>query len=491
MKLFDLLQASKLNNQTAHLKNIDIKGITENSSQIEEGHIFVAIKGFERDGHVYIQDALDRGAALIIGENLEEDIEFPYIRVDNSRKCLAQLAAILYGYPAQNKRIIGVTGTNGKTTTSYFIRHLLRSQGYTVGFIGTVLNEINGRKIDSNNTTPSASIIQKLLSESNDDFIVIEVSSQGLDQYRMEGVTFDYALFTNLQKDHLMYHKTMENYFKAKEQLFHQLKPNGQAIVNIEDDWGKKLVTLLEERNINYTTIAKTIAADYHLSFSDAENGQVKTRSGLYAIHSPMPGEHNFYNMIMAAAVLEKIGLPLEEILEDSMNLQGVPGRFEVYTFPKDVRVVIDYAHTTEAVKVLMETVHNLQPQPQVTHVFGFRSNRDTFKWEKMLKESSNWCHTIYLTINDLLGTKVEDLKANYEKLAVKYPTYAIKVKMDRTCAIEEAIEQAPAHSWVVITGKGHKEYTESFHLPTESDRETVLHLKERMMDAHVTRVEG
>jgi UDP-N-acetylmuramoyl-L-alanyl-D-glutamate--2,6-diaminopimelate ligase len=246
MKLKEMLSDYQLGEQPMWDGEQIITGITDSSRDITEGMVFVAITGFEQDGHDYIPHAIAQGAALIVGEHdYPEALPIPYLKVANSRQVLGQLADKFYDHPSGRKRVIGITGTNGKTTTAFFLKHLLEQQGFTVSMIGTIYNEINGIQYPTPNTTPNAEKVHELIAASKDDFVVIEVSSHGLTQYRLEGVAFDYALFMNLQHDHLDYHKTMEAYFEAKATLFDKLKPAGKAVVNTDDAWGLKLAQRL------------------------------------------------------------------------------------------------------------------------------------------------------------------------------------------------------------------------------------------------------
>ena len=211
MKLHQLLSNLDIKNGLRpELANIAVHGIADNSMDVEEGYVFVAIQGFDNDGHEFIEAAIKKGASLAIGEHEPENLSVPYIQVTNSRKALGIIARNFYGNPAKHKLVIGITGTNGKTTTSYMLKHLLENNGKSCSVIGTIQNVINGQKTSSLNTTPSSLVLHQLLSSSNDEVIIMEVSSHGLSQYRIEGIRFDYCLFTNLHHEHLDFHGSME-----------------------------------------------------------------------------------------------------------------------------------------------------------------------------------------------------------------------------------------------------------------------------------------
>ncbi len=225
MKLNYLLYGLDIKTQFNQLPlNLNIHRITDNSEDVSKGNLFVAIRGSEKDGHEHIESAIKNGASVIVGEQDVTNLPIPYIQVGDSRKALGILAKNFYGNPAKDKTVIGITGTNGKTTTSYMLKHVLESNGKSCTVIGTLQNIVNGERIQSSNTTPNSLVLHQLLSMSKDDIIIMEVSSHALIQHRTEGIEFDYCLFSNLHPEHLDYHSTMEEYFSAKSLLFNQLK---------------------------------------------------------------------------------------------------------------------------------------------------------------------------------------------------------------------------------------------------------------------------
>ncbi|MCC5893855.1 MAG: UDP-N-acetylmuramoyl-L-alanyl-D-glutamate--2,6-diaminopimelate ligase [Alkalibacterium sp.] len=463
--------------QNEKLNDLDITGINEHAGNIKSGELFVAIEGFEKDGHDFIDQAIENGARVIIGQKPLSHLSVPYIQVENSRKVIGKLAANYYGHPSKGKIVVGITGTNGKTTTGLFTTHLLRKAGYSVSFFGTVFNEINGERRASSLTTPSASMIQKDLSESNDEVVVIEVSSQGLQQHRMEGMAFDYGLFTNLQHDHLDYHKTIEDYFLAKKKLFSLLKPEGKAIVNSDDQWGHKLVSLLQEENIEVLTVGET--DDTHTTYTFESNGKNKLTINNHSIQAqaPLPGKYNLLNLSMAATVLSDLGHDIDQLEDMIKDLEPIPGRFEVYDLTENVKAVIDYAHTSEALEAVLSTSKVLYPDHTLNHVFGFRGKRDSSKREKMLETSIQYSDHTILTLDDLNGIEEEVMKSTYLKLAQPYTTREADIIMDRTLAVKQVVDHAEGPTLIVLTGKGHENYTSAFNLPVRSDKETLDYL--------------
>lgn len=459
----------------------EIKGVTDQSHEVEQGFVFVAVEGFKNDGHRYINDAIARGASVIVGQQDMDLKDTVYVQIENTRKILGQLAASFYNYPAEKKLVIGVTGTNGKTTTGLFLTHLLRKKGYTVSFFGTVFNEMNGERMESSLTTPSASCIQKLLAESNDQAVVIEVSSQGLEQYRMEGMSFDYALFTNLQHDHLDYHHTMEDYFFAKKKLFSLLKPSGKAIINEQDEWGEKLAQLLVEEGKTVLTVGED-KQHTHYRMNGSMHGVCHIGTQTCAVDLPLPGKYNLSNLAMAMTVLDDLNQDLEDISEMMKDMDQIPGRFEVYELSGNVSGIIDYAHTAEALEALLPTIRELYPEYRLVHIFGFRGNRDNTKRDKMVEISTQHSDETILTLDDLNGVSVEEMEAEYLRYLELDSSDKARVILDRTIAVSETVSQAAEPTLILISGKGHEPYKQVFELSSESDKDTFLLFHKKLL---------
>jgi UDP-N-acetylmuramoyl-L-alanyl-D-glutamate--2,6-diaminopimelate ligase len=479
MKLKEMLSDYQLGEQPMWDGEQIITGITDSSRDITEGMVFVAITGFEQDGHDYIPHAIAQGAALIVGEHdYPEALPIPYLKVTNSRQALGQLADKFYQHPSGRKRVIGITGTNGKTTTAFFLKHLLEQQGFSVSMIGTIYNEINGIQYSTPNTTPNAEKVHELIAASQDDFVVIEVSSHGLTQYRLEGVAFDYALFMNLQHDHLDYHKTMEAYFEAKALLFDKLKPDGKAVVNTDDAWGMKLAQRLVAKGTAVITVGHQ--EDAVLSIKKMTN-QVVTldvSDEMSALDPHMPGEHNLYDIAMASAVIQDLGYPLADVTEQMRSFAGVPGRYEIVHLNNGVHCIVDYAHTPEAVSSILTSMHKDGAQ-RITNIFGFRGNRDATKRDEMIAASTAQSARVILTTDDLNSIPEEAMKQEYMDYQQKFAgMHQIDVMMDRTLAIQTAMNEAREGDWILVTGKGHEKYKTAYALPTASDKETVLYLE-------------
>lgn len=460
------------------LANIIVHGVADNSMDIKEGDVFVAIQGFDSDGHEFIGAAIKKGASLVIGERDLVNLSVPYIQVANSRKALGIIAKNFYGNPAKNKLVIGITGTNGKTTTSYMLKHALESNGKSCSVIGTIQNVINGENIPSLNTTPSSLVLHKLLSLSNDEVIIMEISSHGLSQYRIEGIRFDYCLFTNLHHEHLDYHGSMENYFQAKLLLFKKLKTNGTAILNTDDAWGEKLADTLLAEGKNVYRIGKSSEsqlriADFNLHSSTAD---VEESQEFSTVFSSMNGTHNMYNMLMAFGTAVLIGVCKQHLLHSLSQFEGVEGRFEISKQENGSTLIVDYAHTPDAVTHCLTTAKQLGAK-RIVHVFGFRGNRDPSKRQETMFITADLSDQYILTMDDLNSVPISEMIESLTCLNDTYGNDKGCIIPDRTLAIKKAIVESQLGDWILITGKGHEQYQQNYQLPTNSDGDTVHYL--------------
>ncbi|MBM6614671.1 UDP-N-acetylmuramoyl-L-alanyl-D-glutamate--2,6-diaminopimelate ligase [Desemzia sp. RIT804] len=480
MKLKTLFESfSSLSEFPGLDSEMEVTGITDDSRNIKPGMIFIAIKGFQFDGHNYIMDAAKNGASLIIGETPQNDLmNTPYMLVKNSRKMLGQLTSIFYENPSSKKIVIGVTGTNGKTTTCYLLKHLLEKLGYTTSLIGTIEYVINGETSKSLNTTPSSLLLQQMMAHSNDQVIILEVSSHGLTQYRLEGITFDYALFTNLQHDHLDYHHTMDEYFEAKALLFDKLKPNGKAVINSDDAWGNKLTHRLVSKNVPLIAVGTNDEAAFRIVSKEGKDIQIDINQSLATLQSTLIGVHNMYNLAMASAVVVDLGHSIQDISNNLVDFAGIPGRFETVAVIDEVHYIIDYAHSDLALQYCLESIKECDVN-KIIHIFGFRGKRDATKRLPMLETSQQLSDYTLLTTDDLNGVSENEMMTSYQDLVKEADfTDHIKIIMDRTIAIQEAQKLAQPRDYVVLTGKGPESYTEAFQMGTHSDKETILQLK-------------
>lgn len=451
--------------------DVDIEGIATNSSLVSPNDIFVAIPGYRVDGHQFIDDAIRAGASVVVGEKEIKDLMVPYVRVPNSRLALAKMACQFYGNPSRNKVVIGITGTNGKTTTTYMLKYILETYGKSCSLFGTVQNVVNGKALPSINTTPDALELQKQFAMSEDEIIIMEVSSHGLSQYRVEGVEFDYCLFTNLDNEHLDYHRDMEAYFSVKASLFDQLKPDGLAIINYLDSWGKKLADQLTHKGCKIYSLGDKSHHDLQIVNYKPGVSTIAFGNQSLELRLNILGKHNLINASMAFLTALSIGIPQHKIVYSLETFPGVPGRFEVLHHPKGATVVIDYAHTADAFYHCLQTARE-EGANRVFHVFGFRGERDTEKRREMVSVSKEISDVQILTLDDLNNVPYEEMEQVLYTLSDG--GYVIS---DRTLAIKEVLEHTHKGDWVCITGKGAEDYQQKFRLPTASDKETVQFL--------------
>ena len=465
MKLNELLSTvgiSTINNK----HNIPVNGITFNSQDVKAGFLFVAISGTNNDGHAYIKDAISRGAIAVIGEKKIVNCEVPYFQVENTRKKLAYLAKAFYNNPTNNKILIGITGTNGKTTTSYMIKHILQSNGISCAVFGSISIIINNEEFSSTHTTLDPLTFHELAAKSKDQVIIMEVSSHGLDQQRVEGLEFDYCIFTNLEHEHLDYHKDMNSYYLAKQSLFTYLKSNGKAIIFSSNDWSERLHTYVnsigkEVIKINGSSPAYTI--DSNILIHQKNNN-------ISSLSTHMQGKHNINNAATAFVTSVNFGIDPKDVESALRTFEGIPGRYQLFPHSNGATAVVDYAHTADAFHYILDTVKSQNAQ-MIYHVFGFRGNRDIQKRAQMIEMSLKFADRCILTLDDLNGVPKEQMIRELQVLAVHEKCV---IYPDRTEAIQYAWNLAKAGDWVVITGKGNETYKQSYSLSTKSDIDTL-----------------
>lgn len=458
--------------------NTTIRGISSNSQEIKEGYLFFAIKGYQQDGHRYIEQAIENGACAVIGEKTITDLSVPYFQVKNSRSALSLISNHFYNFPTHNKILIGVTGTNGKTSTSYLVRQILDDNGYSCAFFGTTKNIINGEVFPTVNTTPNLVEINRLLAGSTDDVVVIEVSSHALTQHRVDGVSFDYALFTNLSHDHLDYHGSMEEYFQAKRKLFEMLKDDGKAVINTDDEWGEKLASQLKDEDIHTIAVGENEHSDVKLASytSNPPSLLLKEKDKSITISPSIYGLHNMYNIAMAYGTAKQVGVDTKGAVSSIERFKGVEGRFTRIELNTGASLVVDYAHTPHALISSLNTAREMC-EGKIIHLFGFRGDRDPSKRRDMVSISSEMSDHYILTYDDLNSVSPEEMNNTLISFQEQYGNDKGNVISDRTLAIEEAIKIAGKGDCIIITGKGHEKYQQQYHHPVTSDEEAARYL--------------
>jgi UDP-N-acetylmuramoyl-L-alanyl-D-glutamate--2,6-diaminopimelate ligase len=459
-----------------------ISGVEYNSRNVMQGYVFVAIKGFNTNGHQFIQEALNKNAAAVV---VEDDDSFPdsiitdsnavKILVSDTRKALAEISNIFYGEPSKKINLIGITGTNGKTTTAYFIKNIFETAGNRVGLVGTIMNYIGKEKIESKLTTPESRDLNRIVLEMKQagcEYAVMEVSSHSLALNRVHNIHFSSAVFTNITAEHLDFHNNFNNYLKAKKLLFDNLPASSTAIYNVDD---LHSVDVIEDCNSFKYSFGTNAAADFRIS--DISFDLTGTTFNLhfenktYSIKTSLVGDFNSYNTASAFAVAKLNGLNADEIVEGIKTTSQVPGRFEVLTNGTR-KVVIDYSHTPDSLEKALLVIRKLTSKNNpVLTVFGCGGNRDKQKRPVMGKIATELSDRVIITSDNPRFEKpetiIEEIKSGITK-----DNY--KIIESREEAIENAIKDSGKGAIILIAGKGHEEYQEVDGVKKYfSDRET------------------
>ena len=450
----------------------EVSAIAYDSRMVTRGAVFVALKGVHADGTAFVRDAAARGASLVVSEGtMPTGFALPWLQVDDARLALASLAAVFYGDPSHALRLIGITGTNGKTTTTYLVAAIFEAAGVMCGRIGTIGTRVGDHETEAARTTPEAPDLQSLLRQMVDrgaGACAIEVSSHALALRRADGLRFAAGVFTNLTRDHLDFHRDMEDYFQVKRRLFELLPPGSFGIANLDDRRGAEFAAAAPQ-SLTYAIDAPADVRAASLSLSlDGLAFDVETPRGRLHLRSPLVGRPNVYNVLAAAATAVALDLPFSAIEQGIAALSNVPGRFQVLTSPiDDVRVVVDYAHTDDALKNLLETARPLAAGRVIT-VFGCGGDRDRTKRPLMGAVAARLSDLVILTSDNPRSEDpariIEEIKRGIvmpadrapkgQPLPQSTPCLAI---VDRAAAIEKAIQEARPGDLVLVAGKGHE----------------------------------
>ena len=445
-----------------------VSAIAYDSRRVVPGSVFVALKGLKADGDAFAEQAMSRGARAIVSQSpMRSGVTVPWIVVRDARLALALLADRFFNHPSRRMPVIGVTGTNGKTTTSYLLCAILDAAGLRAGMLGTVAYRIAGEDREASRTTPEAPDVQQLLNEMlerGSKSAVMEVSSHALSLKRVDGMRFAAGVFTNLTRDHLDFHDDMEAYFAAKRRLFEMLPAGAPGVINLDDPRGPSLVEIAS-RPVTYAINSKADVTPGTIDMTLAGlRVDIKTPKGIVPVTSKLVGRPNVYNILAATAAAMALDVPTEAIARGIANLAGVPGRFEVVSQPHDdVTVVIDYAHTDDALRNLLETARPLASERLVT-VFGCGGDRDRSKRPLMGMVAARLSDVVVITSDN---PRSEDPKRIIEEIERGIPagTQAstrapiVESVVERAEAIERAISIASKGDVVLIAGKGHEKY--------------------------------
>jgi UDP-N-acetylmuramoyl-L-alanyl-D-glutamate--2,6-diaminopimelate ligase len=501
-KLLEGVEIRKITGETLR----EIEGIAYHSKQIRKGFLFAAVRGMEVDGHRFVEEAIERGAEAVV---LEEEIKIPtagaglarlkkgaansapvpvtMIFVPNSRQALAKISSNSYGDPSSRVRLLGITGTNGKTTTTYLLESIFKKAGWAVGVIGTINYRFGGKTTPAPNTTPESLDLQRILWEMSREgasHVIMEVSSHGLDLDRVFGCQFDGVVFTNLTSEHLDYHKTLEQYFESKKRLFSDhlvksLKEKRFAVTNNDDPRGEKIVEGMDLPILRYgLSSSSDITADQVVSSFEGLSCRIKTPKGDMSVRSKLIGNFNLYNILAAVAVGIAMGLPLETLKEGVEGLEGVSGRFEKVENQRGIHVIVDYAHTHDALERVLLGLRNIlesgsRDNGKMITVFGCGGDRDRIKRPLMGEAAGRHSDLAILTSDN---PRTEDPSAILDEVEIGFQSLHLKrlgpdeMKLwrsrkgylkvpDRREAIRMAIRLAQPFDTVLIAGKGHEDY--------------------------------
>src|ERR1700722_18615506 len=479
MQLSDLIQRLSAKSIQGPVDR-EITGVRYDSRRVNSGHLFVAVRGDAFDGHSFIEQAIEKGAVAVVGEHGALSQRATTIVVPDSRAALAQLAATFFGDPSRKLKMIGVTGTNGKSTTTFLIKHLLERANQSTGLIGTVQYEIGERRLPASRTTPESLDLQELLNqcvEAGCRNVVIEVSSHALSQGRSNEIEFDVGVFTNLTRDHLDFHHGMKEYFQAKARLFDSLrqssKKEGKAIINIDDPYGQQLVARIG-RDLPIITFGMGARAEFRASDFKVEmkgtSYRLDAKDKSYLVRLPLIGRFNIYNSLAALAAACAAGLDVRSAVLALAKAPQIPGRLEVVPAKRKFQVFVDYAHTDDALLNVVKTCRDLNPNRLIL-VFGCGGNRDRTKRPLMGAVADQYADYAFITSDN---PRKEDPEAIVRDVEAGFKHKNYEKVVDRKEAITRAIAMAQPRDIVLIAGKGHEKYQEfSDHTVPFDDVET------------------
>ncbi len=486
--------------------NTQISFLTSDSREVQKGAIFVAISG-SNDGHQFIQEAIERGAAAIVAESAptpEQAEKVAWVHTKRTGKALGEMANTRYNYPSDALKVIGVTGTNGKTTTTYLIHHIMKDVWRRAGLLGTIKFDDGLKETDATHTTPGAVKMHQLLRQMVDNEcrgVAMEVSSHGLDQKRVGAVNFDVGVFSNLSQDHLDYHGDMDNYFRAKLALFEQMiamkdagsEKRSVAVINTDDNYGQRMVKEIDERMAVWTYGMNAHCDFKFSSIRQTFKGtsfQLDVRGKSYLVQVPLIGRFNVYNVVSAITACAAAGMKIRDAIKSLAEAPQVPGRMENVGIANGMCVFVDYAHTPDALQNACATVRELDPRNLIT-VFGCGGDRDKNK-RPLMGEAAAMASEFCIVTSD--NPRSEDPESIIKMIELGMKGKKYHVVVDRAEAIESAMQIARPGDIILIAGKGHETYQEFAHETIKFDDRAVARrvlnefrigdLKERMAKA-------
>ena len=463
-------------------QDVEITSVTNDSRKVQPGSLFIAVNGCGNDGRQYLQKAIDAGAAAVLYERSTEsgaEIGFSEslpknnfcppvwktpstgttIIVADSRKAVAMAADAFYGHPSGKLKLVGITGTNGKTTTVTLLYHLFRHLGYECGLLSTIANYVGTRRSETANTTSDPVTLNALLAEMVEagcEYCFMEVSSIGVEQQRIAGLEFRTAIFSNLTHDHLDYHGTFAEYLRCKKLFFDGLAPSATAIINLDDKHGEVMVQNTHARVVGYSCRS---AADHTARILEQSPEGMLLKIDGREVWSRLIGAHNAYNLLAIYTTAVVLGVPADEVLVALSRLEPAPGRLETLRGPKDLSVVIDYAHTPDALENVLKTLRDVAPDRELICLFGCGGDRDKTKRPEMGAVAGRLADCIFITSDNSRSERTEDIMEDIKRgLDPSAAARAICIA-DRREAIRTALLLAPKGATVLLAGKGHETY--------------------------------
>jgi UDP-N-acetylmuramoyl-L-alanyl-D-glutamate--2,6-diaminopimelate ligase len=469
MEMTQLLNSVHAIQVTGEVQRRDVADIVYDSRKVQKNSVFVAIKGYKTDGHKFLQDAINKGAVAVVVEDdnaIPDDLishsQIAKILVSDSRKALAELSKGFYRDPTNKLKLIGITGTNGKTTSTFILKNILQSVGHKTGLVGTIANYIGDAKVDSKLTTPESNDLNRLfydMIQAGCSYSVMEVSSHSLVLNRVYGLDFTAAIFSNITSDHLDFHNTFEEYLSAKKLLFDGLGVNSFAIINSDDSSSQKMIKDSKAKSVSYGVSdnsdyqIKNIVYDLNGSDFTITNKNID-----YKIHTSLIGTFNAYNATSAFATAHSLGIDAEKIVDGIKSSPQVPGRFEVLGNGIK-KIIVDYSHTADSLEKALQAVREIiKDRNQVVTVFGCGGDRDKTKRPVMGKVASDLSDKVFITSDNPRTENpfeiIEDIKKGISK-------NNFEVEENREEAIKKAIQNSDEDAVILIAGKGHENYQE------------------------------
>ena len=467
MKLEQIIKECRVVTSSGDLSR-DITSICSDSRKACPGALFVAVKGFAGDGHDYISQAVEKGAAAVIYDNpqaIEQQLptlkskDVTLVCVENSRYAEAMAAATIWGHPSRELKLVGITGTNGKTTTVTLLYRLFKGLGYKCGLLSTIANYVDDYMIETTNTTSDPITINSLLRQMVDkgcEYCFMEVSSIGMEQERVSGLDFKVGIFSNLTHDHLDYHKTFAEYLRCKKLFFDRLPANATAITNIDDRNG---MTMMQNTSAKVVTYSCRNLADHTCRIIEESFDGMMLKIDGKEVWTKLIGQHNAYNLLAIYSAALACGADSEEALIELSKAESAKGRLETLRGPKDISVVIDYAHTPDAMENVLKTLREIGTNNQLICLFGCGGDRDKTKRPEMAASAEKYADRIFVTSDNSRTERTEDILEDIRK---GFSTTGLAKALfiaDRKEAIRAAITLAAEGSVILLAGKGHETY--------------------------------